>query len=164
MADRSNPPALSRRRLLGGIVAAGALAGVGVGWSVFGSAEAQAAEMTVYKSPTCGCCSAWIDHMRAAGFTVTARDVDDVGPIKERHGVPMGLGSCHTAVIDGYVVEGHVPADSVRRLLAERPDAAGLAVPGMPSGSPGMENGRRDPYDVLLFDTRGGVSVWDRHR
>jgi len=120
--------------------------------------------VTVYKSATCGCCSKWIDHLRANGFTVSALDVDDVESIKAQYGVPARAGSCHTALVDGYVVEGHVPADSVKRLLAEKPKIAGIAVPGMPLGSPGMEvpSGRVDRYDVLAFDRSGAVTVFER--
>jgi len=108
--------------------------------------------MTVFKSPWCGCCGAWVDHIKAHGFAVDVVEMDDLAPIKERYGVAPQLQSCHTALIDGYVVEGHVPAQDVARLIAERPAARGIAVPGMPIGSPGMEQGdRRDRYAVLLF-------------
>ena len=137
--------------------------------SMVGTAPASASstvaakpEVTVWKSPTCGCCGGWVDHMRAAGFPVTVHDVDDVGPMKLRLGVPARLQSCHTALVDGYALEGHVPADSVQRLLRERPAAVGLAVPGMPQGSPGMETGVKDPYDVVLFSAAGGDSVYER--
>lgn len=107
---------------------------------------------TVYKSPWCGCCTAWIDHMREAGFDLRITDMEDMAPVKARLGVAPGLESCHTAVIGGYVIEGHVPAADVVRLLTEKPEATGLAVPGMPMGSPGMEaQGARDAYDVILF-------------
>ena len=119
--------------------------------------------VTVYKSPTCGCCSAWADHLRENGFPVETVDVDDLQAVKAEYGIPPGLQSCHTAVVDGYVVEGHVPADDVKRLLAEHPEAAGLAVPGMPVGSPGMEQGDTvQPYDVLLVDD-GQSSVFAHH-
>lgn len=119
--------------------------------------------VTVYKSPTCGCCSAWVDHLRENGFPVETVDVDDLQAVKAEYGIPPGLQSCHTAVVDGYVVEGHVPAADVKRLLAERPEAAGLAVPGMPVGSPGMEQGdTAEPYDVLLVDD-GQSSVFAHH-
>src|SRR3546814_2251231 len=95
--------------------------------------------MTVHKTPTCGCCGAWIDHVQKAGFTVDVHDMDDLGPVKERLGVPYAKGSCHTAEIGGYVIEGHVPAADIKRLLEEKPDARGLVLPGMPLGSPGME-------------------------
>lgn len=108
--------------------------------------------MTVYKSPTCQCCARWVEHMEAAGFTVEVQNRRDLGAVKQELGVQPALGSCHTAVTQGYVIEGHVPAAEVHRLLREHPDATGLSVPGMPIGSPGMEQGsRQDPYEVLLF-------------
>ncbi len=121
--------------------------------------------VTVYKSPTCGCCVLWAEHMVEAGFTVEQVDVADVSETKRRLGVPAPLGSCHTAVVGDYVVEGHVPAEDVKRLLEERPDAAGLAVPGMPIGSPGMEvEGRpADAYEVTLFTRDGRAAVFARH-
>lgn len=119
--------------------------------------------MVVYKTPTCGCCRAWVDHVQAAGFAVEVRDMPDVAPVKHEHGLPGHLASCHTAIVDGYVVEGHVPADVIRRMLAERPQVAGIAVPGMPMGSPGMEvpGGRKDPYDIIAFSRDGKVSVYE---
>lgn len=120
--------------------------------------------VTVYKSPTCGCCAAWVDHMRDDGFRVEVVEMNDVTPIKESRGVPRDLGSCHTAVVDGYVLEGHVPAADVRRLLEERPEQVGLAVPGMPVGSPGMEQGSTvQPYDVVAFGRDGSRSVFAHH-
>ena len=121
--------------------------------------------MVVYKSPSCGCCGAWVDHMRAEGFIVETRDLDNVNPVKERLGVPYGKGSCHTAEVDGYVIEGHVPAGDVRRLLAEKPDAKGLALPGMPAGSPGMEtpDGRSEPYTVELIRRDGTTTAFAAH-
>ena len=116
--------------------------------------------VTVYKSPTCGCCNAWIDHMRDAGFTVVGVNRDDMNAIKHQHGVTNSLGSCHTATVAGYVLEGHVPAADVKRLLAERPDVVGLAVPGMPMGSPGMEGPISQKYDVVAFDKAGGRTVF----
>ena len=117
---------------------------------------------TVYKSPTCGCCSLWNRHLEENGFEVVAHDRTDMTAVKDSLGVPGDLASCHTAVIDGYVVEGHVPAASIRRLLLERPDARGLTVPGMPLGSPGMEQGDlKQSYDVLLMDTNGEATVFD---
>lgn len=113
--------------------------------------------MTVYKSPTCGCCSEWIKHVRRAGFTADVRDVSDdqLSQLKETLGVPGELQSCHTAVLGAYVVEGHVPADLIQKLLREKPAGTLLAVPGMPAGSPGMEVGsRKDPYDVVLYDRK----------
>ena len=119
--------------------------------------------VTVYKSPTCGCCTAWVDHMRASGFRVVAIDTNDVDTVKRRHGVAEEHGSCHTAVVGAYVLEGHVPAADVRRLLAERPAIAGLAVPGMPAGSPGMEGPVSEPYRVIAFTRGGGTSVFATH-
>lgn len=108
--------------------------------------------ITVYKSPTCGCCALWVDHMQANGFTLEVIEQANVIPIKQKLGVPHGMGSCHTAEVAGYVIEGHVPAAEVIRLLESKPKAKGLAVPGMPIGSPGMEQGaREDPYTVWLF-------------
>jgi hypothetical protein len=119
--------------------------------------------VTTYKSPTCGCCSKWIDHMKSHGFDVKAIDVEDVGVVKKTHGVPPALGSCHTSLVGGYLVEGHVPADVISRLLRERPAVAGIAVPGMPVGSPGMEvPGRSDAYSVVSFDKAGKVAVYER--
>lgn len=124
------------------------------------------ARMEVFKSPTCGCCSAWIDHVVEAGFEAVARDVDQetLWRLKAGAGVAPELSSCHTAFIEGYVVEGHVPASDIRRLLADRPDALGLTVPGMPIGSPGMEMGdRRDAYATLLVLRDGTTDVFARH-
>jgi len=114
----------------------------------------------VFKSPTCGCCGDWVKHLEANGFVVTVRDVGNAAA-RARLGIPARLGSCHTAEIDGYAIEGHVPAREIRRLLAEKPRGKGLAVPGMPIGSPGMEQGdRRDAFDVLLVRADGGTSVF----
>ena len=116
--------------------------------------------MTVWKSPSCGCCAGWVTHMRGNGFTVTVKETEDLGVVKKLSAVPDRLQSCHTAKVGGYVIEGHVPAKDVKRLLKTRPSAHGLAVPGMPSGSPGMENGQYDRYDVLLFKRDGGTTVF----
>jgi hypothetical protein len=126
------------------------------------AAWAETAEVHVYKTPRCGCCSKWIDHLRAAGFTVRATDVADLAPIKLENGLPRRLASCHTAFVEGYLVEGHVPASDVRRLLRERPKISGLAVPEMPIGSPGMEGPNPEPYEVLSFGP-DGVGVYSRH-
>ncbi len=119
-------------------------------------------DVTVYKSPTCGCCAEWVAHVRRHGFRVKTEDLADLQPIKTRHGVPAALQSCHTALIDGYVVEGHVPADLIDRLLQERPKVVGIAVPGMPIGSPGMEVPGRpaDRYQVVTFDRSGQTGVF----
>lgn len=117
-------------------------------------------DILVYKSPTCGCCKLWVDHLVEAGFNPSVRDVPDVGPLKRDLGVPAPLASCHTALVGGYFLEGHVPADLAFKLLQEKPDAAGLAVPGMPMGSPGMQGPRREPYDVLLVMRDGSSRVY----
>ena len=129
-------------------------------------ALAESSAIKVYKSPTCGCCTKWIDHLEANGFEVSAVDVADVGPVKQQHGVPAELASCHTALVDGYVVEGHVPASDLVRLLREKPDVKGLAVPDMPLGSPGMEASdpsRHERYEVLSFDAEGRTKVFESH-
>jgi hypothetical protein len=126
--------------------------------------NAAAATLAVTKTATCGCCAPWVEHMKKAGFTVTVRNVEDVGPTARSLNVPAKLRSCHTAEIEGYAIEGHVPAADVKRLLAERPKAAGLAVPGMVMGSPGMEHGdHKEPYQVILFDKAGNTKVFAAH-
>lgn len=118
-------------------------------------------EVTVYKSASCGCCGGWVEHMRANGYTVHAKNVEAMDMVKQMMGVPVAMESCHTATVAGYVVEGHVPAEAVDRLIAERPQAAGLAVPGMPMGSPGMEQGgMSEPYAALLFDHAGQTKTF----
>lgn len=124
------------------------------------AATAQGQVVTVYKNATCGCCVKWGDHMKAAGFQVREVDVDDLTEIKQASGVPMRLRTCHTAVVGDYVVEGHVPADLVQKMLKEKPAVTGIAVPGMPMGSPGMEGTPKDAYDVLLFEKSGKTSVY----
>ena len=119
-------------------------------------------EVVVYKSPTCGCCVKWVDHLREAGFSVRSEDLLDLVAVKRREGVPMDLGSCHTALVGGYVFEGHIPAGVIRDFLDEAPDVAGLAVPGMPIGSPGMEGPSPTPYDVIAFDAQGNRGVYAR--
>jgi hypothetical protein len=117
----------------------------------------------VYKSESCGCCAKWVEHLRAQGFEVRTRDVPEPSLYRARFGVPERLGSCHTATVAGYALEGHVPAREIKRLLAERPKARGLAVPAMPLGSPGMEGPRDDPYDVLLIRKDGRTSTYARY-
>ena len=140
----------SRRSFLIGATSMAALA------SGAGLASA-APTMTVYHDPNCGCCGGWVAHMRRAGFQVQVIDTDDLAAIKTRFRVPSDLASCHTAEVDGYVIEGHIPALAIQRLLAEKPAAAGLAVPGMPTGSPGMEapGAPNEIYDVILFGPWG---------
>jgi hypothetical protein len=136
---------------------------IGLAWLTFSAAAAAPQpEIEVYKSRACSCCEKWIDHLRAEHFTVRVHDVDDVSPIKRENGIPAEVSSCHTAFVAGYVVEGHVPASDIRRLLAERPKVAGLAVPGMPVGSPGMEGAHPVSYDVVSFGAQG-VRVFSKH-
>lgn len=137
---------MNRRFFLIGAAALGATA-------IVSTRAAARPTIVVYKDPFCGCCGAWIDHVRAAGFPVEAHDRSDMDRVKVRFGVPDHLASCHTALVDGYVLEGHVPAGAIERLLAQRPTATGLAVPAMPIGSPGMEIPDIDPdtYEVVLF-------------
>lgn len=120
--------------------------------------------MKVWKTPTCGCCGKWVQHMEAAGFRVEVTDVDDVDPVKKANGLPLRLASCHTALVGGYVVEGHVPAGDVRRLLREKPAILGLAAPGMPAGSPGMDVPGSPAYDVLSVARDGTTSVYATHK
>ena len=146
---------LSRRAILAGVA----------GTMLTNAAAAQALpEVTVTKDPSCGCCGAWVDHMRAAGFPVTVKEAP-VNPLKVKLGVPRDLASCHTSQVGRYVVEGHVPASAIKRLLASKPDILGLAVPGMPIGSPGMEVEGTEPdtYDVVQFGPKGR-STFARYR
>ncbi len=121
------------------------------------------ASVTVYKSATCGCCAKWVDHMEDNGFDVEVLNRSDVTPYKQEFGVPPRLYSCHTAVVNDYVIEGHVPADDIKRLLTEKPRVKGLAVPGMPQGSPGMETGRVDHYRVMTFDANQDTRTFSRY-
>jgi len=120
--------------------------------------------MTVWKSPTCGCCANWVAHMRGNGFNVTVKETNDLEKVKKLAAVPERLQSCHTAKVGSYVIEGHVHAKEVKRLLEAKPKAYGLAVPGMPSGSPGMENGQYDRYDVLLFKRNGATTAFGSYK
>ena len=140
-------PCLTRRGAFG-LVAAALIAP----WS---STFAQTADILVHKDPNCGCCAGWVRHLKDAGFAVTVKETADLQVVRRRLGVPTDLAACHTAEIAGYVIEGHVPAAAVRQLLDRRPAAVGLAVPGMPAGSPGMEGGTPQKYDVVLFGTSG---------
>ena len=126
-------------------------------------AHSKAVEVVVYKDPNCGCCKSWIDHLRKHGFKVTSHDTRDMNAIKANAGVKSDLQSCHTAMVGGYVVEGHVPAKDIQRLLKQRPKIAGLAVPGMPMGSPGMEGPSSDKYDVIAFEKTGRTKVFASH-
>jgi len=130
-----------------------------------GAQRAQQPAVEVFKSPTCGCCSKWVDHLRAHGFTVHTTEVEAIDDVKAKHQIPQSARSCHTAIVGGYVVEGHVPATDVQRLLKERPAIAGIAVPGMPIGSPGMEVPGVKPqaYDVITFTKQGTTKVFASH-
>ena len=118
----------------------------------------------VFKTSTCGCCGKWVEHLKANGFAPVVKDVPSTAEYRRQYGVPEGLQSCHTAVVEGYSVEGHVPAADIHRLLKQKPKAKGLAVPGMPLGSPGMEAPRRQAYSVYLFDSDGKTSVFTKYR
>jgi len=147
---------MTRREVLGAFSLV--IAGVPV-------AAQRGAAVQVYKDPTCGCCALWVEHLRKAGFTATVTDVDDMAAIKAKHGVPGRVRSCHTALVGGYVLEGHVPAEDVQRLLRQRPGIVGVGVPGMPIGSPGMEVAGVKPqkYDVLAFNKAGETHVFASH-
>ena len=161
---------MDRRRFLSQTLLAGAAVSLPVALRAQGTAQGRTATplppLTVYKSASCGCCRAWVDHMRGAGFTVRTVDTEDLGRVKGELGVPATLQSCHTAVIGAYLVEGHVPAADVKQLLARKPAVRGLAVPGMPIGSPGMEQGDPkdyDRYEVMAFTAQGRTSVFAQH-
>ncbi|MCG8466828.1 MAG: DUF411 domain-containing protein [Gemmatimonadetes bacterium] len=125
----------------------------------------EAPTVKVYKTPTCGCCAVWVEHMQEAGFEVEVEDTNDIAAVKAEAGLPPQLQSCHTSFIGDYAFEGHIPAQTIARFLAEKPDVKGLAVPGMPVGSPGMEMGDRvDPYDVLAWSEGGQTSVYESFR
>lgn len=139
---------------------------IALGTTVAGGATLAfgADKVQVYKSPTCGCCTEWVGHMKRNGFDVVVHDVRDVMPYRDRYGVPDAMSSCHTALVGGYVVEGHVPAADVKRLLRDKPKATGIAVPGMVQGSPGMEQGRgADRYNVILFTKGQWPKTFARH-
>jgi hypothetical protein len=119
-------------------------------------------EITVYHSPTCGCCKNWVTYLRANGFTVKSIEQQDLSEVKADAGVTAKLASCHTALVQGYVIEGHVPAADIQRLLKEKPKITGLTAPGMPGAGPGMDMGH-DPYEVLTFDAKGNTTVWAKH-
>lgn len=145
------------------VIAAVAL--LAIGSALWAQSPSQFPSVEVYRSPTCGCCAKWIAHLSQHGFTVNTTDVPDMSPIKKQHQVPSAVASCHTALVGGYVVEGHVPATDVQRLLQERPAVAGVAVPGMPIGSPGMEveGSRSEAYDVVAFNAEGPIRVFASH-
>ena len=126
------------------------------------SAEVQ--DITVYRSPSCGCCSGWIKHLQEHQFNVIDIKTNNMNKLKQKYGIPDKLASCHTAIIDGYVIEGHVPATDIKQLLSQKPDIVGLTVPEMPVGTPGMEMGKRkDPFSVLAFDKDGKTTVFKQY-
>lgn len=129
-----------------------------------GTAAEELPTVQIYKSPTCGCCTKWAGHLRQQGFTVQAKDLTNVEPIKREHSVPAQLRSCHTALLGGYVIEGHVPVSDILRLLKERPQISGIAVPGMPIGSPGMEGPNPEAYKVFSFDDEGNIRPFSTHQ
>jgi hypothetical protein len=149
---------ITRRTLIGSGLALAAFP------AVAGAAAPARVKITTYRSPSCGCCGKWVDAARSAGFDVAVVMVDDIMALKEQHGIPKTLLSCHTSLAGGYVVEGHVPFHAVRKLLKDKPRSVkGIAVPGMPMGAPGMEHGdHKEPFDVLAFDAGMNVSVFTR--
>lgn len=154
---------MDRRTFLGQTLAAGALAALAPSLA---DSQPTLPTITVYNGATCGCCNAWIDHLKRNGLTVKGVDTADLAGVKRTMGVPAALESCHTAVVGVYLVEGHVPAADIKRMLAQRPAIRGLAVPGMPIGSPGMEQGDPRDYDryaVIAFAANGTTSVFARH-
>lgn len=162
ISSRQSAPAWAWVRAAVLVLAAAAAGGCGA--SEGGGSPAAQELITVYRSPSCGCCGRWVNHLREQGFAVEVHEVARLNPIRERLGVPAKLASCHTAQVGDYVIEGHVPAGDIRRLLAQRPAGRGLAVPGMPVGSPGMEQGEaRDPYQVLLFGAEAAPMVFAEH-
>ena len=154
--DKSNP--FARYVKMGaGLLSLAILA---LGGLMLSQQPSVAADVVVYKSPTCGCCEKWVEHLQENGFSVQVHDHYDMNPIKSELGVPSRLRSCHTAKVGDYLVEGHVPAADIARLLQEKPPVKGLSVPGMPMGSPGMEGPRKDAFQVLTFDTQGHTSIY----
>jgi hypothetical protein len=140
------------------------IAAAALGHSAFSLAQGSADKITVWKTASCGCCKDWVAHLRTNGFDVATNDVQDTAPVRQKLGLPVKFGSCHTAQLGGYVLEGHVPAQEIKRLLREKPMAVGLAVPGMPVGSPGMEMGdTRDAYDVVLVLADGSSRVYQSY-
>ena len=152
------PERISRRDwIASAIVAVGAGT---IGRSAMAMRAAPAIGILVYASPSCGCCRAWMDYLERNGFTVARQFVDDVTPIKKKRNIPEKLWSCHTAIVGGYTIEGHVPADLIHTVLAKKPALAGLAAPGMPNGAPGMEGPVKDRYDVIAFTSEGKTSIF----
>ncbi|MHB1069061.1 MAG: DUF411 domain-containing protein [Gemmatimonadaceae bacterium] len=163
VGKKGTSPRISRRQWLG-IAAGGAVFTLGTARVWLGrmpwDADPSATRIVVYASPTCDCCRAWMRHLKSSGFAVTKKLMNDVTPKKQQLGVPEDLWSCHTALVDGYAIEGHVPADLIQQMLRERRAIAGLAAPGMPNGSPGMEGPTRDRYEVIAFSRNGATEVY----
>ena len=150
-------------RLLIGIAAAVAWIGFDIGRAVHATEPVPSDLVTVYKNPQCGCCGQWVSHLRAQGFEVVVHDVADTTKQRAQLGVPAALGSCHTATVNGYVIEGHVPAADIRQLLRQKPAVVGIAVPGMPAGSPGMESSTPVAYQTQAFTKDGKTSIFAEH-
>ena len=158
--ELANPTSVTRRRIL---LATGitAFAAIGGGAALLSQTNpTMAQEVVVYKDPSCGCCGEWVKHMRRNGFNVVVNNVEDMEPIKSRAGIPDAMESCHTAYVGGYSIEGHVPASDIKRMLAENLAVKGLAVPGMPSSAPGMDDPNNEPYTVFAFNSNGVTSVF----
>ena len=153
---------LSRRGFVTGLVGL-LLVGRRLGWAAAG--RPSPTRITVYKSRSCGCCAKWVEHLRTEGFAPLVHDEESMDRLKDKLGVPQPMRSCHTAMVSGFLIEGHVPAADIRQLLARRPKGAGLAVPGMPSGTPGMADSESTAgdFDVLLFGSDGSAKVFARH-
>lgn len=148
---------VARRRILTVLAAAP--------WALVSMRALSAAPaVSVFKLVDCGCCDLWAEHLRKNGFAVSVRAVPDLTPVRVKYGIPNIFGTCHTALVEGYAIEGHVPAADIQRLLRSKLKVAGLAVPGMPAGSPGMEGPRSDPYEVLTFDRSGTTQIYARYR
>ena len=147
-------------------VSAVAIVALGLGAAAQQKPAAAGPKVTVYKTSSCGCCRLWVDHMKSSGFDVQAMDVSsaDLRAVSKAAGLKDEDTSCHTAKIGNYVVEGHVPADDIKRMLKEKPAIAGLSAPGMPQGSPGMEQGTKEPYDVIAFKKDGTSTVYAKHK
>lgn len=154
---------ISRRSFLAQTAALGA--SVVAGKSVWAASPAGLPTMTIYMSPTCGCCAKWVDHVKAAGFTTVVHEDEDMETVKDSLGVPADVRSCHTAQVEKYLIEGHVPAEDIKSLLLKKPRAAGLAAPGMPASSPGMAvpGQPHEAYDVLLFTSDGKSQLYAKH-
>ena len=161
--DSSERGGMSRRAWIGMAFGGAATALIGERWWRYANPNVIAASdtpITVYASPSCGCCRQWVGRLEANGFHVTVESVSDVTPVKSKLGIPSELWSCHSSMVEGFAMEGHVPPDLIQKVLAERPNIAGLAVPGMPNGAPGMEGGTTDRYDVIAFTLSGQTNVY----